>query len=84
MELTKTCVGRVDQEEAERCRGRVLPFSPLANCDFMYDLPEHESGKVPSLQDPNCATLLLSCAQVQMSASQLRQERGRMNCMCAL
>lgn len=23
-----------------------LPFSPSANCDLMYDLPEHESGKV--------------------------------------
>lgn len=76
MELTKTCAGRVDQEEVERCRGRVLPFSPFANCDFMYDLPVHESGKVPSLQDPNCTTLLLPCAQAQMRASQLWQERG--------
>lgn len=25
----------------------------------MYDLPEHESGKVPSLQDPNRTTPLL-------------------------
>lgn len=53
----------MDREEAERCRGRILSFPPFANCDFMYDLPEHESGKVPSLQDPNrTSPLLPSCA----------------------